>query len=192
MKESILVFLSLAIVLTGCHSNIRDSSPSFLKDGIQLQQSKVAIDAEHAKIIMSATGFTYPVQFSVRRSSDTDQRPEILGTVVDSGRRKVFGWVAKLNEAANSAAVKRFPQLELQAAPGQLIEVIGESRVYNKDVYSSAQRLIYSCGPMSSIFKPEKQKIYLVELVIVGKGCEQNVYDITQPKTRTPIASKEM
>ncbi len=101
MKESILVSLGLAIVLTGCHSNIRDSSPSFLKDGIQLQQSKFAIDAEHAKIIMSATGFTYPVQFSLRRSSDTDQRPEILGTVVDSGRGKVFGWIAKLGTVRN-------------------------------------------------------------------------------------------
>ncbi len=38
-----------------------------------------------------------------------------MGTVVDSERGKVFGWIAKLNEAANSATFKHFPQLEAQA-----------------------------------------------------------------------------
>lgn len=114
-KTSLLI---LALVLAGCHSTARNSSPSLLTDGVQLQQKKVEVDAEHAKVIMKATGFTYPVQFSVRRSSDADQRPEILGTVVDSGRGKVFGWIAKMNEVGNSAVAKRFPQLEVQADPG--------------------------------------------------------------------------
>lgn len=181
-----LPLLILSMLLAGCHSNIRDSSPSLLKDGVQLQQKKVVADAEHAKVIMKATGFTYPVQFSVRRGADVDQRPDVLGTVVDSGRGKVFGWIAKLNEVANSATVKRFPQLELQVDSGQLIEVMGESRVYN-NVYNAFQQVVYACGPMSSTFRPEKQKVYLVEFVIVGNGCEQHVYDVTHPKERVPV-----
>jgi len=42
---------------------------------------------------------------------------------------------------------------------------------------------------MSSTFKPEKQKVYLVEFVIIGAGCEQHVYDVTQPQERIPVAS---
>ncbi|WP_458130993.1 hypothetical protein [Pseudomonas sp. R3-41] len=187
MKKT--TFLVLAMALAGCHSNVRDSSPSLLKDGVQLQQPKVVADAEHAKIVMKATGLTHPVQFSVRRSSDADQRAEVLGTVVDSGRGKVFGWIAKVNEVANSATVKRFPQLEVQADPGQAIEVIGESRVYDSNYYRYAEKIVYACGPMSSTFKPEKQKVYLVEFVIIGAGCEQHVYDVTQPQERIPVAS---
>jgi len=181
--------LILAVAIAGCHSNARDSSPSLLKDGVQLQQNKVEVDPEHAKVIMKATGFTYPVQFSVRRSSDVDQRPEILGTVVDSGRGKVFGWIAKMNEVANSAAVKRFPQLEVLADPGQAFEVIGESRVYDSNYYRYAEKIVYACGPKSSTFKPEKQKVYLVEFVIIGAGCEQHVYDVTAPSQRIPVAT---
>ena len=40
---------------------------------------------------------------------------------------------------------------------------------------------------MSSAFKPQKQKVYLVEFVIVGAGCEQHVYDITDPAQRIPV-----
>ncbi len=184
-----LTFLVLAVALAGCQSNVRSSAPTLLKDGVQLQQKQVIADAEHAKIIMKATGFTYPVQFSVRRSADPDQRPEVLGRVVDSGRGKVFGWIAKMSEVANSAAVKRFPQLEVQADPGQSIEVIGESRVI-KDGGIFPDSVTYDCGPMRSTFKPEKQKTYLVEFVIVGKSCEQHVYDVTQPNTRVPVSTE--
>lgn len=183
------IFIVLAVALAGCHSNVRDSSPSLFKNGVQLQQTKVVADAEHAKVIMKSTGFPHPVQFSVRRSSDTDQRAEVLGTVVDSGRGKVFGWIAKMNEVTNSAAVKRFPQLEMQVDPGQTVEVIGESRVYDSNYYRYAERVVYECGPMNSTFKPEKQKVYLVEFVIIEAGCEQHVYDVTQPQERIPVAS---
>lgn len=183
--------LILAIALAGCHSNTRDSSPSLLKDGVQLQQNTVAVDAEHAKIIMKATGFTHPVQFSVRRSGDADQRPEVLGTVVDSGRGKVFGWIAKMNEVANSATVKRFPQLEIQADPAQAVEVIGESRVYDAHYYRYAEKIVYACGPMRSTFTPEKAKVYLVEFVIVGAGCEQHVYDVTAANQRIPVVTAD-
>jgi len=42
---------------------------------------------------------------------------------------------------------------------------------------------------MSSTFKPEKQKVYLVEFVIIGAGCERHVYDVTPPQERIPVAS---
>lgn len=185
-----VTFLVLAVALAGCQSNVRNSAPSLLKDGVQLQQKQVVADAEHAKIIMKSTGSTYPVQFSVRRAADPDLRPEILGRVIDSGRGKVFGWIAKMNEVANSAAVKRFPQLELQADPGQAIELIGESRVVQKHGLFP-DSVIYDCGPMRSTFKPEKQKTYLVEFVIIGKGCEQHVYDVTQPNERVPVTTEQ-
>ena len=187
MKKVTLLMLVMA--LAGCQSNVRSSAPTLLKDGIQLQQKQVVADAEHARIIMKSTGSTYPVQFSVRRAADADQRPEILGRVVDSGRGKVFGWIAKMNEVANSAAVKRFPQLEVQADPGQSIEVIGESRVIQENGLFP-DSVVYDCGPMRSTFEPEKQKTYLVEFVIVGKGCEQHVYDVTQPNTRVPVTTE--
>lgn len=190
MKKITLLVLAMAMALAGCQSNVRSSAPTLLKDGVQLQQKQVVADAEHAKIIMKATGFTYPVQFSVRRAADPDQRPEILGRVVDSGRGKVFGWIAKMNEVANSAAVKRFPQLEVQADPGQSIEVIGESRVIQENGLFP-DSVVYDCGPMRSMFKPEKQKTYLVEFVIIGKSCEQHVYDVTQPNARVPVSTEQ-
>ena len=52
---------------------------------------------------------------------------ELLGTVLDSGQGKMFGWIAKLNEVANSAPVKRFPQLEAQADASQGFQVSGYS-----------------------------------------------------------------
>lgn len=180
MKRATLLLLILT--LSGCHSNVRDSSPSLLKDGIQLSQNKVTVDAQHAKVIMKASGNTYPVEFSVRRAADPDQRMDVRGTVVDSGRGKVFDWIAKLNEVANSAAVKHFPQLEVQADSDQPFEVSG---------YSSGESIgsPYRCGPLKSTFIPERTKVYLVEFQFVGSRCEQHVYDITQPQERIPVPS---
>ncbi|MGX1187744.1 hypothetical protein AB7M29_005423 [Pseudomonas sp. F-14 TE3623] len=182
MKQYALLLLPLILALPGCHSNTRDSSPSFLKDGVQLRQNTVTVDAQHAKVIMRASGYTHPVEFSIRRAADPDQRMEVLGTVVDSGREKVFGWIAKLNEVANSATVKRFPQLEAQADVDQPFHVSG---------YSTDGRAgnIYSCGPLKSTFTPEKSRVYLVEFQFIGDRCEQHVYDITQPQQRIPVSS---
>ncbi|MBN6775686.1 hypothetical protein JRG42_21530 [Pseudomonas granadensis] len=171
----------LALPLLGCHPNVRDSSPSLLKDGVQLQQKTATTDAQHAKVIMKATGYTYPVEFSIRRAIEPDRRMEVLGTVVDSGRGKVFGWIAKLNEAANGATFKRFPQLEAQANADEPFEVSGSSNGIGNT---------YSCGPLNSTFTPERRKVYLVEFQFVGRGCEQHVYDVTQPGQRIPVISK--
>ncbi len=63
MKKTSLLMLSLILILPGCKSNVRDSSPSLLKDGVQLSQNKVTVDAQHAKVIMKASGATFPVSF---------------------------------------------------------------------------------------------------------------------------------
>ncbi|CAN1596837.1 hypothetical protein [Pseudomonas sp. B21-028] len=55
--------------------------------------------------------------------------------------------------------------------------------------YRYAERGVYACGPLSSTFKPATQKVYLVEFVIIEAGCEQHVYDVTQPQERIPVAS---
>jgi hypothetical protein len=182
VNKPALVTLTLAIALAGCHSNVRDSSPSLLKDGVQLHQNTVAVDAQHAKVVMKATGSTIPVEFSIRRADDPDRRMELLGTVVDSGRGQVFGWIAKLNEVGNSAVAKRFPQLETQADADKVFEVSG---------YASGPRtgVVHTCGPVSNSFTPERGKTYLVEFEFVGDGCEQRVYDITQPEQRIPVKS---
>ncbi|TWC10994.1 hypothetical protein FBY06_1538 [Pseudomonas sp. SJZ085] len=72
MKKATLLILSLILTLPGCKSNVRDSSPSLLNDGVQLQQNKVTVDAQQAKVIMKASGATYPVEFSIRRANDPD------------------------------------------------------------------------------------------------------------------------
>nr|WP_301271591.1 hypothetical protein [Pseudomonas mandelii] len=174
--------MALILALPGCHSNVRDSSPSLLKDGIQLRQNKVTVDAQHAKVIMKSSGNTYPVEFSIRRAADPDQRMEVLGTVVDSGQGKVFGWIAKLNEAANSATLKRFPQLEVQADADQPFQVSGYSK-------GGGVGNTYNCGPLKTTFTPERSKVYLVEFQFVGSRCEQHIYDITQPQERIPVTS---
>ncbi|PHH39356.1 hypothetical protein CRX57_03955 [Pseudomonas putida] len=181
MNKRVLVMLTLLLALPGCHSNVRDSSPSLLKDGIQLHQDPVVVDSQHAKVIMKSSGGTYPVEFSIRRADDPDRRMEVLGTVVDSGRGKVFGWIAKLNEVANSATVKRFPQLEAQADAGKPFEVSG---------YSSSRVTagIYTCGPLKNTFTPQQGKVYQVEFQFSGDLCEQHVYDVTQPRQRIPVA----
>lgn len=172
----------LFFILSGCNIHVRDSSPSLLKDGVQLQQKTATPDAQHAKVIMKSTGYTYPVEFSVRRASDPDQRMEVLGTVVDSGRGKVFGWIAKVSEAANSATFKHFPQLETQANADEPFEVSGRSN-------GIGTGNSYSCGPLNSTFTPERSKVYLVEFQFVGQGCEQHVYDVTQPGQRSLIGA---
>jgi len=182
MKKTTLLLLSLVLTLPGCKSNIRDSSPTLLNNGIQLQQNKVTADAQHAKVIMKATGNVVPVEFSIRRATDPDQRLDVQGIVVDSGRGKVFGWIAKLNEATHSATLKHFPQLEVQADPDQPFEVSG---------YASGESINrgYRCGPINTTFMPEKGKVYLAEFQFVGQGCELHVYDTTQPQQRVPVAS---
>jgi len=176
------LLLLFIVLMAGCHSNVRDSSPSLLKEGVQLQQKTVTPDAQHAKIIMKATGYTYPVEFSVRRASDPDRRMEVLGTVVDSGRGKVFGWIAKVSEAANSATFKHFPQLETQANADEPFEVSGRSN-------GMGTGNTYSCGPLNSTFTPERSKVYLVEFQFVGQACEQHVYDVTRPGQRSLIGT---
>lgn len=182
MNRTALLTLTLIFTLSGCHSNVRDSSPSLLKNGVQLHQNKVTVDAQHAKVIMKASGNTSPVEFSIRRAADPDQRMEVLGTVVDSGKGKVFGWIAKLNEVANSATVKRFPQLEVQADADQPFQVSGYSK-------GGGVGNTYSCGPLKTTFTPERSKVYLVEFQFVGSRCEQHVYDVTQPEQRIPVTS---
>ncbi|WP_024776294.1 hypothetical protein [Pseudomonas corrugata] len=180
MKKTALLILGLTLSLSGCKSDVRDSSPSLFRDGIQLQQKKVAVDAQHAKVIMKATGTVVPVEFAIRRAADPDQRMEVQGTVVDSGRGKVFGWIAKLNETTHSAVLKHFPQLEVQADPDQPFEVSG---------YATGESIHrgYRCGPVNNRFTPQKGKVYLVELQFVEGGCELHTYDVTQPQERIPV-----
>jgi hypothetical protein len=94
----VMLYLKLTETSGVFHLYTRDSSPTLATDGIQLQQKKVAVDPLHAKVIMKASGDTVPVEFSIRRAADPDPRMDVQGTVVDTGRGKVFGWIAKLNE----------------------------------------------------------------------------------------------
>lgn len=182
MKKTTLLLISFFLTLPGCKSNVRDSSPTLLNNGIQLQQNKVAVDGQHAKVIMKALGATYPVEFSIRRTADPDQRMDVQGTVADTGRGKVFGWIAKVNETVHSATLKHFPQLEVQADADQPFQVLG---------YASGESIGtgHRCGPLRSTFTPERSKVYLVEFQFVGDRCEQHVYDVTQPQERIPVAS---
>ncbi|WP_017906808.1 hypothetical protein [Pseudomonas asplenii] len=182
MKRTQLLTLALVLALPACHSNVRDSSPTFLKDGVQLGQNKVTVDAQHAKVIMKSAGNFVPVEFSIRRSADPDQRTEVLGKVAYTGRGQVFGWIAKLNETSHSALLKHFPQLEIQADPDQLLEVWGNAR-------GAGAGALYTCGPISTRFTPQRSKTYLVEFQSVQQRCELHVYDVTKPKERIPVES---
>lgn len=181
MKRIALLSL-ITLALCACQSNQRDSSPSLFKDGIQLRQKTVAVDAEHAKVIMKAYGGTAPVEFSIRREGDADQRMETLGTVMDTGEGRVFNWIAKLNQTVASAGFKRFPQLEIQADPGKKLTVASSASNRGNGVY-------YSCGPVMSTFKPEKAKVYLVEFQfkLDPSACVQQVFDITDPANRVLV-----
>ncbi|WP_416772953.1 hypothetical protein ACMGT0_13225 [Pseudomonas sp. RHF3.3-3] len=182
MKSPKLLTLALVLALPACHSNVRDSSPSFAKDGVQLGQKKVAVDAEHAKVILKSSGSTAPVEYSISRANDPDQRLEVLGRVVDSGRGKVFGWIAKLNETSSSALLKNFPQLEVQADANQSLLVSGYGR-------SLGTANHYTCGPINTRFTPQSGKVYLVEFQYIEQRCELHVYDVTKPKERIPVQS---
>lgn len=181
MKRIALLSL-VTLALCACQSNQRDSSPSLLKDGVQLRQKTVAVDAEHAKVIMKAYGGTTPVEFSIRREGDPDQRMETLGTVMDTGEGRVFNWIAKLNQTVASAGFKRFPQLEIQADPGKQLTVASTANNRGNGVY-------YSCGPVMSTFSPEKAKVYLVEFQfkLEPSACALQVFDITDPGNRVLI-----
>ncbi|WP_256676609.1 hypothetical protein [Pseudomonas sp. H3(2019)] len=209
-----VVTMVLFLGLCGCGSDSRSSAPTLWTDGIMLEQKKVAVDDQHAKVIMQASGDTAnPVDFEVVRGNDPDTRPDQLGTVVKPFRSKVGGWFSRLN----SAVSKHFPQLEIQADPGQILQVGGSSTInsqipapgyrtlYNEDyVFNQSKNKFekkvtanptvsssYTCGPITSTFIPEKQKVYLAEFVFVdrGEGCELQVYDITQPELRVPVVA---
>jgi len=204
----------LFLALYGCGSDSRSSAPTLWTDGIMLEQKKVAVDDQHAKVIMQASGDTAnPVDFEVVRGNDSDTRPDQLGTVVKPYRNKVGGWFNRLY----SAVSKQFPQLEMQADPGQILQVSGSSSIssqipapgyrtlYTEDyVFNPSKNKYekkatanptvssyYTCGPIRSAFIPEKQKVYLAEFVFVdhGEGCELQVYDITQPERRVPVVA---
>lgn len=181
MKRIALLSL-ITLALCACQSNERNSSPTLLKDGIQLRQKTVAVDADHAKVIMKANGGTNPVEFSIRREGDPDQRMETLGTVMDTGEGRVFNWIAKLNQTVASAGFKRFPQLEIQADPGKQLTVASTANNRGNGVY-------YSCGPVMSTFSPEKAKVYLVEFQfkLEPSACALQVFDITDPGNRVLI-----
>ncbi|WDU63120.1 hypothetical protein LRS56_00560 [Pseudomonas poae] len=180
-----IALLSLALALCACQSNQRDSSPSLLKDGIQLRQKTVAVDAEHAKVIMKAYGGTNPVEFSIRREGDPDQRMETLGTVLDNGEGRVFNWIAKVNQTVASAGFKRFPQLEIQADPGKKLTVRSAAGNIGNGDY-------YSCLPPESTFIPQKAKVYLVEFQFRANrsACAQQMFDITDPANRVLIGGR--
>ncbi|MFL1388920.1 hypothetical protein ACI77F_14675 [Pseudomonas tritici] len=184
MKRIALLSL-ITLALCACQSNQRDSSPSLLKDGIQLRQKTVDVDADHAKVIMKAYGGTNPVEFAIRREGDPDQRLETLGTVVDNGEGRVFNWIAKVNQTASSAVFKRFPQLEIQADPGKKLTVFGRAGSVGNGTY-------YSCVPPESTFIPEKAKVYLVEFQFTPSrsACAQQVFDITDPANRVLIGGE--
>ena len=181
MKRIALLSL-ITLALCACQSNERNSSPTLLKDGIQLRQKTVAVDADHAKVIMKANGGTNPVEFSIRREGDPDQRMETLGTVMDTGEGRVLNWIAKLNQTVASAGFKRFPQLEIQADPGKQLTVASTASNRGNGVY-------YSCGPVMSTFSPEKAKVYLVEFQfkLDPSACALQVFDITDPGNRVLI-----
>ncbi|WP_310650460.1 MULTISPECIES: hypothetical protein [unclassified Pseudomonas] len=209
-----IVTMVLFLGLCGCGSDSRSSAPTLWTDGIMLEQKKVVVDDQHAKVIMQASGDTAnPVDFEVIRGNDSDRRPDHLGTVVKPFRNKVGEWFSRLD----SAVSKRFPQLEMQADAGQILQVGGSSTIssqvpapgyrtlYNEDyVFNPSKNKFekqvtanptvpssYSCGPITSAFIPEKQKVYLAEFVFVdrGDGCELQLYDITQPELRIPVVA---
>lgn len=182
MKKVTPLLLAVVLALPACESNVRDFSPTLINNGIQLQQNKVSVEGQHANVIMKASGSTFPVEFSTRLATDPDQRMIVQGTVVDSGRGKVFGWIAKVNETVHSATLKHFSQLEVQADADQPFEVSG---------YASGSSINsgYRCGPIRSTFTPERSKVYLVEFQFIADRCQQHVYDVTQPQERIPVAS---
>ncbi|MGB8921750.1 MAG: hypothetical protein WCC61_09605 [Pseudomonas sp.] len=209
-----VVMMALFLGLCGCVTDSRSSAPSLWTDGIMLEQKTVTVDELHAKVIMQASGdAANPVDFEVVRGNDLDKRPDKLGTVVKPFRNKVGAWFSRLN----SAVSKQFPQLEIQADPGQTLQVGGSSTVrsqipapgyrtlYNEDyVFNPSKNKYekkvtanptvssdYTCGPITSTFVPEKQKVYLAEFVFVdrGEGCELQVYDITQPTLHVPVVA---
>ncbi|WP_256326638.1 hypothetical protein [Pseudomonas sp. NFACC13-1] len=212
MKTVVTMVLSLG--LCGCVFDSRSSAPTLWTDGIMLEQKKATVDDQHAKVIMQAFGdVAYPIDFEVVRGNDPDTRPDQLGTVVEPFHSKAGGWFNRLN----SAVFKHFPQLEMQADPGQTLQVVGSSTIshqipapgyrtlYNEDhVFNQSKNKYekkvnanptvssyYSCGPIAITFIPEKQKVYLVEFVFVdrGEGCELQVYDITRPELRAPVVA---
>ena len=209
-----IVTLVLFLGLYGCTADFRSSAPTFWTDGIMLEQKKVTVDDQHAKVIMQASGDARnPVDFAVVRGNDPDKRPDHLGTVVKPFRNKVGGWFSRLS----SAMSKHFPQLEMQADPGQPLQVNGSStfsgqqpapgyltlysheHVYNASKNKWEEKVTanpsvpthYTCGPIISTFIPEKQKVYLAEFAFVdqGDGCELQVYDITRPDLRVPVVA---
>ncbi|UZE29697.1 hypothetical protein [Pseudomonas asplenii] len=205
------VWIVLILSLCGCSFNSRSSAPTLWTDGIMLEQRKVAVDDEHAKVIMRSTSFSL-VEFSVRRENDPDQRPDELGTA-SKPMGKGFGWL----NALGAALYKDYPQVEMQAEAGLKLQVLGywsqrssrpapgyEHRSSIEKVYNAEKNkwedkpvdipMVSSfkwCGSVGTTFVPLKGRTYLVEYALVDDGCRQQVYDITRPEQRIPVTLLE-
>lgn len=197
MKKIVLFLLVLSQL--GCSgAQLRSWVPDLRLPPLP-EEKPLVVDAEHAKVILQVAGDTSnPVLFLFRSGSDPQEDLKELGTLVKPSN---WGW--------------RRSRQELQVDPGQRFELRGASHVYGRkpapgyiSEYTTEKRFnyernkweetrvsnpmvstSYNCGPLGSIFVPQKQKVYLVEFSFIHDGdqCQQQVYDVTQAGQRIPV-----
>lgn len=181
-KIHLFIALSASAVLTACtYSELHPKSA--LKDirnnngYYDLQE----IEPGTAKIVVRATGTSYPAHFSISTSPQACQGFKPLGEVAYTGRGVVYPWIANMGQRGRRSN----PYLAHDAKPGEPIQVRGYGSWADG---TGAGYRTGNCGPVTAKFTPEAGHGYTIDFAWGGKpACSLVVMDATNPDAPVPV-----
>jgi len=149
----------------------------------------VAVDSEHARIVMRSAGMPMSVNYSISASPNTCEDFSWVGRVFHSGREVLLPWIANLTEKSRKAISRDLPQVEQVVLADRPVQIKGHSGWSDTSAQMTSSG---SCGPLTSQFTPASGKTYLVEFRFSGtRSCTQKVYEIDAAEQRLPVAQVE-
>ena len=139
------------------------------------------IEPGAAKIVVRATGTSYPAHFSVSTSPQNCQNFQSLGEVAYTGRGIVYPWIANLGQRGRRSN----PYLVHDAKPGEPVQVRGYGS------WADGTGVGYrsgNCGSVTAKFTPQAGHGYTVDFVWGDEpACKLVVMDATNPDTPVPV-----
>ena len=171
-----LAALSAGLVLAGCSTpppTVDLSDPSKIK-------TQLSPNAQQAVLVLKSNGQPMVVNFNEEDATGTRKK---LGNVFDAEdlTRQLLPGIVRMIAATNRTVYDALPVREV------LIDASGPMRIVGNSTWSDTsgtKQTGYatrsgSCGPLYSSFRPEPMKRYMVRFSFIGKGCVQQVFDIT-------------
>ncbi|KVP65298.1 hypothetical protein [Burkholderia ubonensis] len=141
-----------------------------------------AANPDRAKLVFTTSGMPMIVLYSISTAIPACEGFEPVGKVFDSGRSVLLPWIARFTEKTHKllrAEISRQKYVE----PGVTLQVQGGSGPTDE-----LSPRYWSCGPIVTVFTPEKGRTYSVNFNFQGTAsCSQRVTDITDPAHPVPV-----